>query len=180
MSYGQDSAPLRDQYVIRERLRLPGIFLAVVGGINLLIGAYALFGAIQYLRMDEVQKKARFEEQWEQIPETTKKQYADAGISKEQLAEMLAVIQGPGAEVFGAVALLAGFLTTFGGIRMSQARSYGLAVTGAILAAIPVVSPCCLGGQIVGIWAMVVLFSRDVRQAFRTAALPPEDDRLMS
>jgi len=53
-------------------------------------------------------------------------------------------------------------------------------VLGAILTAIPILSPCCLLGQIVGIWALVVLFNSDVHAAFKTrsGASPPDEGML--
>src|SRR5205823_4951836 len=60
---------------------------------------------------------------------------------------------------WGGGGLFCGLVTVLGGICMMKLRSYGLAVTGAIFAAIPFVSPlgCCLVGEVVGIWSLVVL-----------------------
>jgi hypothetical protein len=72
--------------------------------------------------------------------------------------------------LFGVLNLAGTILPILGGIRMRSLRSYGLCVTGAIIAAIPCVSlascPCFLGA-IFGIWALVVLLNPDVKNAFR-------------
>jgi hypothetical protein len=52
---------------------------------------------------------------------------------------------------------------------MVSLKSYGLAMTGSILAAIPCLSAmgCCGIGEAVGIWSLIVLMSADVKSAFR-------------
>src|SRR5207247_568632 len=68
----------------------------------------------------------------------------------------------------GAAHLLVGLLGMIGGMRMLSLRSYGLAVMASLLTAVPCLSPlaCCLLGEIVGLWAIVVLISPVVRAAF--------------
>src|SRR5262249_61811974 len=65
----------------------------------------------------------------------------------------------------GAVAALCALLTVLGGVRMLALKSYGLAVTAAVITAVPCISPsaCCLLGEGIGIWALAVLLSPDVR-----------------
>ncbi len=48
-------------------------------------------------------------------------------------------------------------------------KSYALALCGAISAAIPCISAtaCCGLGEGIGIWALVVLLSPDVKSVFR-------------
>jgi hypothetical protein len=69
----------------------------------------------------------------------------------------------------GGLVFLAAIITILGSVQMMRLKSYGLAVTGAILAAIPGPSllGCCCVGAIVGIWALVVLMNSDVKAAFR-------------
>jgi hypothetical protein len=69
----------------------------------------------------------------------------------------------------GAVGLLVSLLTILGAIRMMMLKSYGLAVFVAVLTAIPCISPsaCCMIGEAIGIWALVVLLNPEVRAAFR-------------
>jgi hypothetical protein len=60
-------------------------------------------------------------------------------------------------------------LVILGGVRMLSLKSYGLAFLASVTAAVPCVSliACCGVGEIVGIWALVVLLQPDVRAAFR-------------
>jgi hypothetical protein len=68
--------------------------------------------------------------------------------------------------VLGIVGLLVSGLILFGGIKMKKLENYGLAMTTSILAMIPCVSPCCLIGLPIGIWAVVVLSKPEVKSAF--------------
>jgi hypothetical protein len=54
-------------------------------------------------------------------------------------------------------------------VQLRRLRTYWVAVSGALLAVVPCVSPlgCCGIGEAVGIWALVVLLNADVRSAFR-------------
>ena len=65
------------------------------------------------------------------------------------------------------IQLLMGGIVLFGGIKMKSLQSYGLAMAGAVLAAIPCTSPCCFLGLPIGIWAIVVLMNQQVKSAFR-------------
>lgn len=52
--------------------------------------------------------------------------------------------------------------------RMHVLRSYGMALTGAVISVIPLLgSPCCVLGLPFGIWALVVLNNPSVKSAFR-------------
>ncbi len=71
--------------------------------------------------------------------------------------------------LFLLVALAGGGFIIFGAMKMRQMRSWGLALAASIVAMIPYLSPscgCCFGIPI-GIWAIVVLCSQDVKAAFR-------------
>ncbi len=54
-------------------------------------------------------------------------------------------------------------LVIFGAVQMKYLKSWGLSMTGAIIACIPCLSPICVFGIPFGIWAIVAL-SRDVVQ----------------
>ncbi|HWH68011.1 MAG TPA: DUF4339 domain-containing protein [Candidatus Sulfotelmatobacter sp.] len=64
------------------------------------------------------------------------------------------------------VGILVSGLILFGGIKMRKLESYGLAMTASIIAMIPCISPCCLVGLPIGIWAIVVLNKPEVKNAF--------------
>jgi len=57
-------------------------------------------------------------------------------------------------------------LIIFGALQMKKMRSWGLALTASIVAMIPCLSPCCLLGLPIGIWALVVLLKPEVKAAF--------------
>jgi hypothetical protein len=57
-------------------------------------------------------------------------------------------------------------LILFGGLKMRKLENYGLAMTASIVAMIPCISPCCLIGLPIGIWAVVVLSKPEVKGAF--------------
>ena len=69
--------------------------------------------------------------------------------------------------VLAIIGLVVGALILFGAIKMKNLESYGLAMTASIIAMIPCVSPCCLLGLPLGIWAVVVLNNPEVKSAFR-------------
>ncbi|GAA5509449.1 hypothetical protein [Novipirellula caenicola] len=83
----------------------------------------------------------------------------NAGFSKETQIKV---------RVIGSLVLIAiNSFILFTAIRMKSLRSYPLALTGAILAAIPCISPCYFIGIPFGIWATIVLMRPEVKQAFR-------------
>ena len=67
-----------------------------------------------------------------------------------------------------ALAVLCAVVIVLAGVQMLRRKMYPLCVTGSILAAIPCLSflACCLIGEGVGIWALVVLMQSDVKQTF--------------
>ncbi len=68
--------------------------------------------------------------------------------------------------VFGFVGMILAILVMVAGIRMRRVQHYGTALTGAIIALVPRISPCCVLGLPFGIWAVVVLSDWRVHAAF--------------
>ena len=68
--------------------------------------------------------------------------------------------------VSGIIGLLVSGLIFFGALKMKKLESHGLAMTASIVAMIPCISPCCLIGLPIGIWAVVVLSKPEVKNAF--------------
>ena len=66
----------------------------------------------------------------------------------------------------GVIGILMSGLILFGAMKMKKLESYGLAMTASIIAMIPCVSPCCLIGLPIGIWAVVMLSKPEVKGAF--------------
>lgn len=50
--------------------------------------------------------------------------------------------------------------------KMQRLESSGLVMTASIVAMVPCISPCCLIGLPIGIWALIVLNKPEVKEAF--------------
>lgn len=61
--------------------------------------------------------------------------------------------------------VVAGFIL-YGAQQMKDLKSRGWAMIAAIVSVIPCVSPCCVVGLPVGIWALLVLNKPEVKAAF--------------
>ena len=83
-----------------------------------------------------------------------------------QMFNIMANLQGPVLIGLGALAIIVSGLVLFGGLKMKSLESYGLAMTGSILAMLPCSLGCCLG-LFIGIWSLVVLMDANVKSAFR-------------
>jgi hypothetical protein len=172
MSFSENGAGDSEQHspltpAIEDRAARPGRFLTLVGLFNLLSGFYFLHLGIQNWKMPL--------EQVRQQQQESLKQLAELGWVNDQADELRNMppedLREYGIRLFftwAAVALIGGFLITYGGYNLTHLNSYRLATTGAILAAIPFVSPmgCCGIGEAIGIWSLVVLLNPEVRSAF--------------
>jgi hypothetical protein len=58
-------------------------------------------------------------------------------------------------------------LIIFAALKMRELRQWELSIAASIVAMIPCISPCCIFGLPIGIWALVVLLRPEVKQAFR-------------
>jgi len=144
-----------------EQVKLPAIFLIVVAVINILLSLYLVFSGLvvssnpQYVQSYLDQINEHYRSSGTQVPDFM------------QNAERFAAAVSTTDYVWAAVSVVAAIITLLGGVRMIMLRSYGLALTGAIIASIPCVSCCCGGGQGIGIWAIVVLARAEVKAMFR-------------
>jgi len=66
----------------------------------------------------------------------------------------------------GLVGLAMTVVVILGALKMKNGESYGFALAASIIAMVPCISPCCVLGLPVGIWALVVLLNADVKAAF--------------
>ena len=80
--------------------------------------------------------------------------------------KMLAMFSGTIGIVFGVIGIIIGAVVFMGGSKMKSLQSYGFVMTAAILAMIPCLSPCCLLGLPIGIWAVIVLVKPEVKASF--------------
>ena len=81
-------------------------------------------------------------------------------------AAWINTLSGPVGGVFNVIAIFLSGLVLFGAIKMKNLENYGLAMTASIIAMIPCISPCCLIGLPIGIWALVILSKPEVKSAF--------------
>lgn len=81
--------------------------------------------------------------------------------------QMQMLLSGGIAVVFSIIGIVIGGVILFGALKMKNLESYGLAMTAAVMAMVPCISPCCLLGLPVGIWALVTLNDAGVKAAFR-------------
>jgi hypothetical protein len=75
--------------------------------------------------------------------------------------------RGPAAFVVQSGFAVVAVVILVGAIQMIRVRTWGLALTSAILAMVHVGSCCCLFGIPFGIWALIVLCDAEVKAAFR-------------
>ena len=54
----------------------------------------------------------------------------------------------------------------FAALKMKELRQWELSLAASIVAMIPCISPCCILGLPIGIWALVVLLRPEVKEAF--------------
>jgi hypothetical protein len=144
-----------------ERTTLPGIFLVIVGILNIIAGAIVgLLGvAAANVPTEELRKQMEL-----QNPGQVK-QMEQQGITVEQIQHWYEL-----GGYAGLANVIAGLFIILGGIMLWTRKAYALAVIGALLAPIPVLSlsACpCIFGMGIGIWALAVLFSADGKAAFR-------------
>ncbi|HVS34671.1 MAG TPA: hypothetical protein VMS17_03755 [Gemmataceae bacterium] len=160
-AFGSDVPPPGPDVTAAARVRRPAIFLLVVNGVNLLVGAYLLLNAFA-IKSDTAAAEAMVNQQW-------------STLTPEQLDQVHQIVGSPhqfvvaAGNIFlwgGGLSAIVGVLGVLGGMRMLRLRSYGLALTSSILTVIPLATPCCLIGQIAGIWALIVLLNRTVRSGF--------------
>jgi hypothetical protein len=156
--YAAAFSPASDPKQAKGRLMVPGIFLILVGLMNLVPGiGCTSFGMMMHDIPDaefEKMVKQQNPQQWDQLQKE--------GYTVQSLKNIYYYF-GLGV---GVASLVLGLLTIVGGGCMIAGRSFFLCSMGA-LAAIFSPGGCGLLGLAIGIWAFVVLFREDVRNAFR-------------
>jgi hypothetical protein len=147
------------------RTNLPGIFLTLIGVLNLLVGIFFLYQGIRHAVRPADELWREVEEAKRVLPPVLARIMEEQNLTPEQHKAQ----QTTSNLVIAFIVLVSALVTIMGGLRMRGLQSYGLGVTGSILAAIPCLSPmgCCCGvAQFVGIWALVVLLDPNVRSTF--------------
>ncbi|HUJ44150.1 MAG TPA: GYF domain-containing protein [Opitutaceae bacterium] len=83
-----------------------------------------------------------------------------------EAARMFQLLMGPVGIAARVVGIIASIFILIGALRMQKLANYGLAMTAAIVAMVPCLSPCCVIGLPIGIWALVVLVKPEVKSQF--------------
>ncbi len=83
-----------------------------------------------------------------------------------EMERFVGMFSGTMGVISGIIGFLVAGLILFGALKMKKCESYGWAMTASIIAMIPCISPCCLVGLPIGIWALVVLSKPEVKSAF--------------
>ncbi|MBX9626976.1 MAG: DUF1542 domain-containing protein [Gemmataceae bacterium] len=153
----------------REKVRLPAIFLTVVGGLGV---AFAALGLIQLGQLPAQLDQALAEqnEKLDKDPNLTDDQ------KKQQKQTMTDIMGGvkKAAPAFYVVNLLVAAVVTLGGVQMLRLSGRGLPIIGSVLAMLPFVNGCCcLIGLPVGIWCLIVLSKPEVKAAFAARSAAP-------
>jgi hypothetical protein len=139
------------------RTNVPGLFLIVTGILNMVAALMLLLTGVQHSRMapDEFERA---------MPADQLKELQKQGWTVEQLKRLVSTI----VLVWGSITLASAFVICYGGANMRSLNSYTVAVLGAVLAAVPFISPlgCCGIGEVVGIWCLAILLNPEVSSAF--------------
>lgn len=135
----------------QQEVSTPAILLIVTGALGVL---FALLGVVQSLTSSGVP------------PEVLDQMRNTPGM--EQWADMLGrMTSGPLSLLSNMASLALSGFVLFGGLKMKNLESWGLALAASILAVIPCCNGCCCLGLPAGIWALVVLNKPEVKAAFR-------------
>jgi hypothetical protein len=159
-----DDAGGDSQEVIRlalEKVSTPGTMLLMFGLFSL---ALALASVAFYAITPETLVKPLYDLQAEALakqPNNAQK------LPPYEEYERTFMIQSLASAGFGALCSIPIIL---GALKMRQLRTYGLAMTGTVMALIPCTNSCCLIGLPLGIWAMIVLVNADVKAGFQAMA----------
>jgi hypothetical protein len=90
----------------------------------------------------------------------------NADPAQVQMAQNIAEFMGPVQMISSVLATIIGVVIIVGALKMMKLESYGLAMTSAVLIMLPCISPCCLLGLPIGMWAIVALNNSNVKTSF--------------
>jgi hypothetical protein len=103
-----------------------------------------------------------------ELPEDEQQPPSPARVKAKQQEENAQLRKYIQAAIFSVINLTLNLLVFIGGLRMRSFNGHMLAIVGAACAMMPINSCCCIGIP-VGIWALIVLLSPDVKAAFDAA-----------
>lgn len=146
------------------RMAIAGAFLVFCGIMNLLAGTVAACAAV-VLSTAEPEAVLRMMEKRE--PEQVEAMRARLKKDNATFDDIHRAYQGM-ATFFALGGLATGILGIAGGRALQTGNGYGLAMAGAVINALPCISPCgcALLGPIFGMWCVLVLMQEETWQAF--------------
>lgn len=143
-----------------DRLKLPAIFLII-------LGLLSLFAAVTILALiwmsPDVMMKDQYELMKQFFPNQPLPPYEEWLEDQQKTATGINILR-----------IIMSILMTVGAMKMKSVEGYGLAMTSAIIACIPLCPNECCCATPFGIWAVVVLLNADVKRAFTLPAARPE------
>jgi hypothetical protein len=83
-----------------------------------------------------------------------------------QMQKLIGTLGGSLGIVQNIISGIVGVVVLLGAAKMQKLESYQFALTASIMAMVPCISPCCLLGLPLGIWALVVLNKPEVKSHF--------------
>jgi hypothetical protein len=90
-----------------------------------------------------------------------------AGVGAAQGREgFMGMLSGGIGIVFNLIAIAVAGVIIFGALKMQKLQNYTLAMAASVIAMVPCISPCCILGLPLGIWALVILLKPEVKAAF--------------
>ena len=138
----------------REAVNVPSILILALAGLGALFALLGLISAASGGDNAMAQMLMKF------MPPEQRDQMANALAQQAQGGRGRGIIQS-------VIGLAFSGLTIFGALQMRNLKSFGLAMTAAILVMLPCASSaCCCIGIPIGIWALVVLNKPEVKSAF--------------
>jgi hypothetical protein len=148
--------PMSETTQPAERVRAPGIMLAIYGGLGVLYQIFSIVSALidmPFQRM--IQEKMM--SQGGQPPPPEVEEFLNSGLFGAMNAIGI---------VFALFFMATAAFTLWGGLQMLKLRHHGACMGAAIVAMLPCLGCCCVIGLPLGIWAVMVLNRADVRSAF--------------
>jgi len=88
------------------------------------------------------------------------------GQQSEELPQWVNMMSGGLGIVQSILGIVLSVVILMGALKMKKLESYTFAIIATIIAMVPCISPCCIVGLPIGIWALVVLNKPEVKGAF--------------
>jgi hypothetical protein len=84
----------------------------------------------------------------------------------EEMPQWVNMMSGGLGIVQSILAMGMSVLILLGALKMKKLENYTFSIIATIVAMVPCISPCCLVGLPIGIWALVVLNKPEVKSSF--------------